>query len=649
MPQGLWVEHKTDTENYIHLISVGGCEFVAHFLDRIGSGIQLGIPRGFRITLHGPSGMAIGVGDPISSLVPGNSFANPLRAQVSAPLPSTTELSTSQTSTPFRSFWQSILIRNGILYFSNISRLFQKYLAFLSATNAELTSFWNSLRDIKNDEGFLHFTVFPTFFPDKFKVLYIRKAYEDLFKIICGNLEPTNPENRLRGMALTGTPGIGKSIFLFYILWRLANAESTKTVILHRRSDRGNIFIFQNNGCRVACNLDRIDGFLNDPSTWYLTDALLESPDESKAVTIVVSSPARRYYSEFLKRSHVAPLHYLPTWSLEELQLVAPFYPITETDIKDRYNMIGGIPRYVIEKKDDLDELIRHAVGRIEIKKFPLIVSGSVSKEDQVSHLIVQFVVDTASYLKFTLQMASSYATEKAMELFISNQEEEMKRFILNTTPLPALATLRGPFFEAYAHQKLAKGGKFIGRSLENCEECESDFSTMKISRFSKVSDCMDPKPYYVPWYSNNPCIDSVVLNKGYFQMTITSEHDSAWSKLKEMVDELKMDKLYFVVPHTIFKEFQRQKLVGNMESPENANKEETSMGRQISNEDKKTNMEKRRKVEESKNKGNSLEDLVHQYIIPISLESNLEALLSKILHKEQMTQQNGKDKSIAK
>jgi hypothetical protein len=70
MPQSLWVEHWTDTERYIHLISIEGCEFVAYFIDRIGSSSQLGIPKGFRITLHRPSGTAISVGDPISSLVP---------------------------------------------------------------------------------------------------------------------------------------------------------------------------------------------------------------------------------------------------------------------------------------------------------------------------------------------------------------------------------------------------------------------------------------------------------------------------------------------------------------------------------------------------------------------------------------------------
>ena len=83
MPQGLWVEHKIDKETYIHMISIEGCELVANFIDRVRSNPQLCIPKDLRITLHGPSGTAISVGDPISSLVPGNSLTNPLHVQIS--------------------------------------------------------------------------------------------------------------------------------------------------------------------------------------------------------------------------------------------------------------------------------------------------------------------------------------------------------------------------------------------------------------------------------------------------------------------------------------------------------------------------------------------------------------------------------------
>ena len=223
-----------------------------------------------------------------------------------------------------------------------------------------------------------------------------------------------------------------------------------------------------------------------------------------------------------------------------------------------------------------------------------------------------------------------------AMVLFVQYGEEKVKQFIRWGSPLPALATLQGEFFEAYAHQKLCKGGKFIGRSLETKDECELELPTMEIGRFFDVSECKDPNLYYIPWYSNHPCIDSVILNKGYFQMTVASKHDIVWSKMKEMVDVLKMDKLYSVVPHTLFEKFQGQNFVRNMGNQEGADKEETSTSKRSFNDESGLNA-KRQRTRRGNNNGNSQKDLVDQYVIPISLEPSMEALLNKIIRKEQI------------
>jgi hypothetical protein len=602
MSEKLWVECKIAEETFKSKVSIEGCVDVDDFIKKIRNESQLGIPKDSKVTLCTPSGTTIEINESSSSLLSGNSFTNPLHVQVSA-LP---------------------------------------LITIKPAPDADLTSFWNSLRQMSAKKDFLEFPLMINLIEESNQTVYIRRAYEDLFNIIINNLNPEKPKKRVHRMAITGTPGVGKSTFLLYVLWRLAHMETTKTVILRRHMDEKAILVFQNDGCWVTLDDKDLYILLKDAATWYLADTLDPPPGQVNAVTILVASPARRHYEAFGRYLNTPPLHYFPIWSLEELKLLADAYSRDLKDIEERYYKIGGIPRYVLEKDHNLKTVIRSAVGRLAIEKFPLIASGSVSKEDQVSHLIVQFVVDTTSYQDFTLQMASSYATEMAMEVFLQNQEEEVKRFILSNSPIPALATLRGSMFEAYAHQKLAMGGKFIGRSLENSEECELDISMMKIGRFFKVSECIDSKMYYVPWYSNHPCIDSVVLDKGYFQMTIASEHDIVWGKLKEMVDELKMDKLYFVVPHTIFEEFQKQKLVRNMTSHGNANQEGTSTRRQISNEDEEKNRKKRRRVGENKNKRNSQDDLVHQYVISISLEPNLKALLSKIVHGEQMMQQDG-------
>ena len=94
--------------------------------------------------------------------------------------------------------------------------------------------FWNSLRGMKPENEFLKFDPRSGLLPEELKELYIRKAYEDLFQIICNNLNSDNEaKRRFHSMAIARTQGIGKSVFLFYILWRLANMETTKTVILH--------------------------------------------------------------------------------------------------------------------------------------------------------------------------------------------------------------------------------------------------------------------------------------------------------------------------------------------------------------------------------------------------------------------------------
>jgi hypothetical protein len=648
MSKKLWIEYKEDKKTSRSKISTEGCRDVEDFIRKIRKEPQFSFMKDSEIILVRPSGTAVDAGESISSLLPRNSSKSPLRVQISAPLPTPTGPNTGPISIPFWGSWPSISIGNGISYFLRMPRLFRRYIVSLLAIDAELTSFWNSLRQMSADKDLLHLPLMKKLMEESNKTLYIRKAYEDLFNIILNNLNPEKPNSRVHRMAIMGIPGVGKSTFLFYVMWRVAHMETAKTMILHRHMDNGNIYVFQNHRCWKTRNLDYVDEFLEDPSTWYLVDTLEPPPGQVNAVTILVAPPARRHYETFTKYLGTPPLYYFPVWSLEELKLVAPSYSRDLKEIEERYYKIGGIPRYVLGKKDDLKTVIRSAVGRLAIEKFPLIASGSVSKEDQVSHLIVQFVVDTSSYLDFTLQMASSYATEMAMEVFLQNQEEEMKRFILDNSPIPALATLRGSMFKAYAHQKLAKGGKFIGRSLENEEECELNFPAMDISRFFNVFECKDPKLYYVPWYSNHPCIDSVVLNRGYFQMTIAWEHDIVWSRLKEMVDVLKMDKLYFVVPHTIFGKFQRQKFVRNMGNQERADKEKRSISKRSFNEEDGLNKKKQR-TRRGNNDGNSQRDLVHQYVIPISLEPNMEAWLSKIVSKEQVAQQNERNEGITK
>ena len=335
MSQNLWVEYKTDKKTSISKVPIKDYEFVGQIIRELKENTQFAIPRNAEITLHGPSGTAISVGDPISSLVPGNSFTNPLRVQISV--------------------------------------------AFKPASDPELTKFWNSLCRMEPENGFLKFGPRSSLLPEKLKELYIRKAYEDLFQIICNNLNSDNKTKEpIRRMAITGTPGTGKSMFLFYILWRLANREDTKTVILRRQMNHEHIYGFQNDGCWIVPSSTDIRVVLDDPETWYLTDALQPPPDQVNAITILVSSPSEKYYGDFMKLLPIPPLHYLPTWSLEELKRAAHVYFKSPEVVEERFNMIGGIARYVLEEDEDLET------------------------KSEFTHRLVHFKVEPPCYTKYT-------------------------------------------------------------------------------------------------------------------------------------------------------------------------------------------------------------------------------------------------------
>jgi nucleoside-triphosphatase THEP1 len=69
-------------------------------------------------------------------------------------------------------------------------------------------------------------------------------------------------------MAITGSPGIGKSYFLFYLMTKLAQDPKTHTIIVHSRRDLG-VTCFS--GTQVLSGpINAFASQLGDRTTWYL-------------------------------------------------------------------------------------------------------------------------------------------------------------------------------------------------------------------------------------------------------------------------------------------------------------------------------------------------------------------------------------------
>jgi hypothetical protein len=390
MLQALWVEYKTEDDVHVHKVPINDCILVEDLIKKIRNTPQLGVPKDLPIILHGPSGMIIRADECPSSLISGNSQETPIHVQVSVPLP-----------------------------------VIEK-----QTTNSTLTSFWNSLSKLSDEDGFLHFSVIPEFFPEGMKALYVRKAYKDLFKIIWNYVYPETRTERLHRIAIAGTPGIGKSVFLFYVLWRLAKA-GIDNVVLDREKDLKRSYVFRSDKCWVTSDFSEIRRILDDPNSWHLIDSHKNMSLHARPITIFMTWPIQRYFQLFPMLPGTAKLHFLPPWSIEELELAAPLYSRGQEVVDDRYYMIGGNPRFVLEKETPLEELVKDAIDKLTLQKLSIVASFQLPEKDEILLLILHFFVEAKSgYLKSEPSFASQAVSKMATDKFLDTQHDESMAFI---------------------------------------------------------------------------------------------------------------------------------------------------------------------------------------------------------------------------
>lgn len=116
---------------------------------------------------------------------------------------------------------------------------------------------------------------------------------------------------------VTGSPGIGKSYFLLYIMWRLVQnspAEDPPTIVVQYKGKLALCF----QGSKVfKGSIESFETQLENPNTWLLVDGM--EPVFRNAKTIVFTSPNLNVYSAFLKEVLSTEL-FMPVWSFDELQ-----------------------------------------------------------------------------------------------------------------------------------------------------------------------------------------------------------------------------------------------------------------------------------------------------------------------------------------
>lgn len=147
--------------------------------------------------------------------------------------------------------------------------------------------------------------------------VYVRQSYVDLVNIIMSLVETRRPRHtdavaRLQALIL-GTPGIGKSFFLTFLLWSITQRYRGKDIAIVYRSGSMSFLALMNTSSKGvdACSIDanraapkRYIRAACTPNNWVLLDACTYvGGPESVAHAVMVTSPHATLYNQY-KSTH---------------------------------------------------------------------------------------------------------------------------------------------------------------------------------------------------------------------------------------------------------------------------------------------------------------------------------------------------------
>jgi len=296
--------------------------------------------------------------------------------------------------------------------------------------------------------------------------ILVRSCYRDLEQLILDIW--AHPNGLIKRHALVlGIPGIGKSLFLRYMLWVILRRPRERPLAIHFLSSSGApgtttdafmIFVSANSVV-VSRALMTAPLWPGDINTERYSFADGCNPVAATA-SLEVSSPQLLRYQSFEKQLGVETL-YMPGFSLAELfQLREVRFPTMSEDlVRERYHVLGGTARLVLDQASkEPTSLIHEGFGRTSIDA---LMRGLEAND--VTHRLLHFSVEPSYTLKSPMFCSPYVRHEVAKDLKASHQN--YVSWLCDTSQNSNyLGTLRGRLFEDWVVERFCDGGRFKWR-----------------------------------------------------------------------------------------------------------------------------------------------------------------------------------------
>jgi hypothetical protein len=430
---------------------------------------------------------------------------------------------------------------------------------------------------------------------------------------ICTHIMNALSDTRNR-VLVTGTPGIGKSVFGFYLILRLLHLRET-FILYHSTKDQ--LRVLFRNGRIFRGNLQSFDEEARHEAIIIIYDCADPLPVLTyRAVrTIALSSPRQHHYNDFGK---TAMFFYMPPWEWEEVAILAQSLQKTREEIVACYKLflhVGGIPRHLFESSgwDKLKEALQ-SVNPEAV--FSVVATDSVLVPEKAN--IVIHLIPTPDFRHCSRRLATQYVAHTLTDRFRQTCIQQLRAFIYGAKAAPTAQGLAGDLYEPVVFEQLRKGGQFPSRGLyppqlmPSTTEFKFDhelefsppppssssssapppppasrkrkrsfgipFTTITVDeeiissvprvshRFHHIEEVKEkPENFFLfPAFRNLAGADALVRPNILFQITVGDIHPINYEGLQTArnvlgLKDVDVCKLYFVVPDSVFNTFSLQ------------------------------------------------------------------------------------------
>ena len=370
---------------------------------------------------------------------------------------------------------------------------------------------------------------------------------------------------------VSGNPGIGKSYFALYIIWRLMKENELFSIIYVNKVEGYSAYISKDMVAVVPVrDCLSLTHYIN-ANTWYIHDCGTHDGKPAMYIasqcfkTVVCSIPDWNNYADFVKEGSKCGIQllYMPPWSLLECQTWNAELEGNSVNYEDRFWHWGGNARQVFHNSysiTDLDQAVRvvHDANTI-LRKLNDVTAGRGTLD---SHRLLHLFPTDDSYNAIEVRFASRYVSQQVYRKLVNKSVDGVLELIKTCSGQPTLAGIRGPLFEQLSHENFFKCKEYDVRNLRTGEQSTLKVKADRNENFSEFSQVKDRNVYYYPVSKTFTSIDSILPTDKAFQMTVVEKHPVQYHGLTLVKDQLncRVLELYFVVPNENFANFEIQK-----------------------------------------------------------------------------------------